>query len=55
MHMEFTPRGEQIWVSARDEDRVDVYDSQTYAKVAELPVDKPSGIFFTYRAHRTGQ
>jgi protein NirF len=55
MHMEFTPRGEQIWVSARDEDRLYVYDTETYAKLAELPADKPSGIFFTYRAHRTGQ
>lgn len=54
MHMEFTPRGEQIWVSVRDEDRVEVYDSETFEKIAELPADKPSGIFFTYRAHRTG-
>ncbi|HUX91118.1 MAG TPA: cytochrome D1 domain-containing protein [Gallionellaceae bacterium] len=54
MHMEFTPRGEQIWVSVRDEDRVEVYDSETFEKIAVLPADKPSGIFFTYRAHRTG-
>lgn len=54
LHMEFTPRGEQIWVSVRDEDRVDVYDTETYEKVSELPADKPSGIFFTPRAHRTG-
>ncbi|MHB9100398.1 MAG: cytochrome D1 domain-containing protein [Sulfuricella sp.] len=54
MHMEFTPRGEQIWVSVRDEDRVEVYDSETFEKLAELPAEKPSGIFFTYRAHRTG-
>ena len=54
MHMEFTPRGEQIWVSARDEDRVDIYDSETFEKIGELPADKPSGIFFTHRAHRIG-
>lgn len=54
MHMEFTPRGEQVWVSVRDEDRVEVYDSETFEKIAELPAEKPSGIFFTYRAHRTG-
>ncbi len=54
MHMEFTPRGEQIWVSARDEDRVGIYDTETFEKVGELPADKPSGIFFTHRAHRTG-
>lgn len=55
MHMEFTPRGEQIWVSVRDEDRVDIYDTETFAKLSELPADKPSGIFFTHRAHRNGQ
>ena len=54
MHMEFTPRGEHIWVSARDEDRVGIYDSETFEIIGELPADKPSGIFFTHRAHRTG-
>ena len=54
MHMEFTPRGEQIWVSVRDEDRIEIYDSETLEKIAELPAEKPSGIFFTHRAHRTG-
>ncbi len=55
LHMEFTPRGEQLWLSVRDEDRVDVYDSATYAHLASLPADKPSGIFFTSRANRIGQ
>ena len=54
MHMEFTPRGEHIWVSARDEDRVGIYDSETFEIIGELPADKPSGIFFTHRAHRIG-
>ena len=54
LHMEFTPRGEQIWISVRDEDRVEIYDTETFEKVSALPVDKPSGIFFTPRAHRTG-
>jgi len=54
LHMEFTPRGEQVWVSVRDEDRVIIYDSETFNKAGELPSDKPSGIFFTHRAHRTG-
>ena len=54
LHLEFTPRGEQVWMSVRDEDRVEIYNSETYRKVGELPVDKPSGIFFTPRAHRTG-
>ncbi|MBI5659443.1 MAG: protein nirF [Nitrosomonadales bacterium] len=54
LHMEFTPRGEQVWISVRDEDRVEVYDTGTFAKIKELPASKPSGIFFTPRAHRTG-
>ena len=55
LHMEFTPRGESVWISVRDEDRVKVYDTETFAETAVLPADKPSGIFFTPRAHRIGQ
>lgn len=54
LHMEFTPRGHEVWVSVRDADRIDVYDTHTLAKLAELPAASPSGIFFTARAHRTG-
>jgi len=54
LHMEFTPRGEEVWVSVRDEDKVMVYDTATLQLVKELPVSKPSGIFFTARAHKTG-
>ncbi|HEU0187110.1 MAG TPA: cytochrome D1 domain-containing protein [Gallionellaceae bacterium] len=54
LHMEFTPRGEHVWVSVRDENRIDVYDTESYAKVGEIKADNPSGIFFTPRAHRTG-
>ena len=54
LHMEFTPRGEQIWVSVRDENRVDIYDSASYRKLAALPAEAPSGIFFSARAHRIG-
>ena len=54
LHMEFTPRGEQVWVSVRDENRVDVYDTRTYEKLAEIAAERPSGIFFSARAHRIG-
>jgi len=54
LHMEFTPRGEAVWLSARDDDRVVVYDTATFAHIAEISADKPSGIFFTARAFRTG-
>jgi len=55
LHMEFTPRGENVWISVRDDNRVDVYDTETFAKIATLPAQSPSGIFFTPRAHRIGQ
>lgn len=54
LHMEFTPRGEQLWLSVRDDNRVVVFDTESLRQIASLPVDKPSGIFFTARAHRIG-
>jgi protein NirF len=54
MHLEFTPRGEQVWISVRDADRVDIYDTRTFARLGSLPAEKPSGIFFAARAHRIG-
>jgi protein NirF len=54
LHMEFEPRGEQVWLSVRDEDRLRVYDTATFAPLAELPAGKPSGIFMSARAHRIG-
>ncbi len=54
LHLEFTPRGEQVWLSVRDEGRVEVYDTNTMKRIATLPADKPSGIFLTARAHRIG-
>jgi protein NirF len=54
LHMEFEPRGEEVWLSVRDEDRVEVYDTQTFERKVAIPAKKPSGIFFTARAHRIG-
>ena len=54
LHMEFTPRGEQVWVSVRDENRIDIYDTHRLKKIAELPSRAPSGIFFTWRSGRIG-
>ena len=54
LHMEFTPKGEHAWVSARDSDRVVVYDTHTLEEISHLPSESPSGIFFTDRAHRIG-
>ena len=54
LHMEFTPRGESVWVSVRDEDRVDIYDTDCDCRVNSLSAKKPSGIFMTSRAHKIG-
>ena len=54
MHMEFTPRGESVWVSCRDSNHVQVYDTHSLQTQATLPINAPSGIFFTARANRVG-
>ncbi len=54
LHMEFAPRGNEVWISVRDANRIDVYDTASFEKIAEIPAESPSGIFFTARAHRTG-
>lgn len=54
LHMEFTPRGHEVWISVRDANRIDVYETLNFTKVTELAAGKPSGIFFTSRAHRIG-
>lgn len=54
LHMEFTARGHEVWVSVRDANKVMIYDTQTFEKLQEIEADSPSGIFFTARAHRTG-
>ncbi|WP_222428839.1 cytochrome D1 domain-containing protein [Denitratisoma sp. DHT3] len=54
LHMEFMPRGGAVWVSARDDNRVVIYDTATRKILKTLPLQSPSGIFFTARAARTG-
>lgn len=54
LHMEFTPRGEAVWISSRDANRVSVYDTRSFEPLATLPLPAPSGVFFTSRAARMG-
>lgn len=54
LHMEFAPRGAEVWISARDDNRVMIYDTRSLALVGEIAAESPSGIFFTARAHRIG-
>jgi len=54
LHMEFTPRGEEVWISVRDEDTVEIYDTRSFEQLGVLDIESPSGIFFTARANRVG-
>ena len=54
LHMEFEPRGEEVWISVRDKNQVQVYDTETLNINKRLNAIKPSGIFNTARAHKLG-
>ena len=54
LHMEFTPRGDAVWISARDDHHIAVIDTASFKTLALLPARSPSGIFFTSRAARVG-
>jgi protein NirF len=54
LHMEFSAGGEEVWVSARDDDRVVIYDTTSFKRVADLAAKSPSGIFFEWRSKKLG-
>src|SRR5690606_41420384 len=54
LHMEFTPRGEAVWLSARDDNKVSVYDTRSFKRLESLDIQHPSGVFFTHRSGRIG-
>lgn len=54
LHMEFAPRGAEVWVSSRDDDKVVIYDTHSFEQTGEIAAEAPSGIFFTARAHQPG-
>jgi protein NirF len=54
LHMEFTPRGHEVWLSVRDAGKVIIYDTESFEQLGEIAAESPSGIFFTARAHRMG-
>ncbi|MGZ8227942.1 MAG: cytochrome D1 domain-containing protein [Methylococcaceae bacterium] len=54
LHMEFTPRGEQVWVALRDDNQLVIYDTDTAQEITRLPAKHPNGIFFSARAHKIG-
>ncbi|MCK2127511.1 protein nirF [Thauera aromatica] len=54
LHMEFLSKGHEVWMSARDDNRVLIYDTATKKPIGGFAASSPSGIFFTTRAARTG-
>lgn len=54
LHMEFTPRGEEVWLSLRDDNQLVIYDTESLETLKRLPAQTPSGIFFSTRAHKIG-
>jgi protein NirF len=53
-HMQFTPKGEAVYISSNGSDKVFVYDARTYEVIKEIQVKKPSGVFCSDRAHKFG-
>lgn len=51
---QFTPKGEAAYISIREEDKVAVYDTDSFKLLKEFPVHKPSGIFSSDRASKFG-
>jgi len=51
---QFTPKGEAVYISVREEGKVAVYDTDSYRLIKEIPAEKPSGIFCTDRAVKFG-
>lgn len=54
LHMEFLSKGHEVWLSARDDDKVVIFDTATKQQIGSFDAASPSGIFFTTRAARTG-
>ncbi|MDM8350277.1 cytochrome D1 domain-containing protein [Pseudomonas sp. sp1636] len=54
LHMEFTARGDQLWLSVRDSGEIQIWDPYRIELLQRLPAASPSGIFFSSRAHQTG-
>lgn len=53
-HPQFNTKGDAVYISIMDEDKVVVYDAITFKKIKEFPARRPSGIFSTERAHKFG-
>ncbi len=53
-HLSFSPRGDEVYVSANADNRFLVIDARTRKTVREFEVPSPSGIFGPWRAFQIG-
>jgi len=53
-HMQFTPKGNAIYISSNGDNKVLVYDTKTFELIREIPAAKPSGIFCSDRSSKFG-
>ena len=53
-HPQFTSKGDTVYISLMDEDKVVVYDPSTFEKVREFSLKSPSGIFSVDRIYKFG-
>jgi protein NirF len=53
-HMDFTPRGSHVLVSANGANALYLVDARTRAILDEEPIQSPSGVFGAWRAFRLG-
>lgn len=51
---QFTPKGDAVYLSVMGENKVRVYDADSYELIKEIDVRKPSGIFCTDRTSKFG-
>lgn len=53
-HLDFTPRGSHVIVSANRDNKIVLVDAHRYEVVDQHPVTSPSGVFGSWRAFRSG-
>lgn len=53
-HMDFTPRGSHVLISANKDDKIALVDARTRRVVDEERLHSPSGLFGAWRAFRIG-
>jgi protein NirF len=53
-HMQFTPKGEAVYISSNGSGKVFVCDTRTDEVIKEIQLKKPSGVFCSDRAHKFG-